>query len=69
MTPLEALHAYTTLGAYAGAEEAIKGSLEVGKLADIAILDRDLFRLPAEEIREIQVVTTIVGGAVAYRRD
>ncbi|MDP6705853.1 MAG: amidohydrolase [Alphaproteobacteria bacterium] len=68
VTPLEALRAYTVLGAFAGREEAVKGTLELGKLADIVVLDRDLFEIPKEEIREIRVETTIVGGRVRYRR-
>jgi hypothetical protein len=65
----EALRAYTTLGAFAGREEHVKGSLEPGKLADVAVLDRDLFAIPADEIRDVQVDMTIVGGIVRYQRD
>ncbi|MEO1192862.1 MAG: amidohydrolase [Pseudomonadota bacterium] len=66
ITPAEALNAYTLLGAYSGREEADKGSLEVGKLADLAVLDRDYFTVPVEEIREIQVLQTIVGGKLVF---
>ena len=58
---LEALRAYTTLGAYSGREEGFKGSLEPGKLADIAILDRDFFECPENEIRDIKVNRTHSG--------
>ncbi len=68
ITPLEALRAYTTLGAYSGREESIKGSLEPGKLADIAVLDRDFFSIEPEAIRDIQVDMTFVGGEVRYTR-
>ena len=64
----EALRAYTTLGAFAGREENIKGSLEPGKLADVAVLDRNIFSIPADEIRDVQVDMTIVGGVVRYQR-
>jgi len=64
----EALRAYTIHGAYAGNEEAIKGTLEVGKLADIAVLDRDVFAAPADDLRETRTEMTIVGGAVKFRR-
>ena len=64
----EALRAYTTLGAFAGREEKIKGSLEPGKLADVAVLDRDFFTIPADEIRDVRVDMTIVGGVVRYQR-
>lgn len=65
----EALRAYTLLGAFSGREETIKGSLEIGKLADVAVLDRDLFTIRAVEIRDICVDATIVGGVIRYRRD
>jgi len=68
VTPTEALRAYTWLGAYSGREEADKGSLEIGKLADIAVLDRDYFSIPNEEIREVQVDMTVIGGRVVHRR-
>ena len=64
----EALRAYTTLGAFAGREEHIKGTLEPGKLADVAVLDRNFFTIPADEIRDVQVDMTIVGGVVRYQR-
>lgn len=68
VTVEEALRAYTLLGAYSGREEAIKGSLEIGKLADIAVLDRDILTIPPEEIRDLRVEMTMVGGAVMYER-
>ena len=68
ITVTEALHAYTTLGAYAGDEDHIKGSLGIGKLADIAVLDRDVFTVPEDDILETQTDLTLVGGAVKYRR-
>ncbi len=64
----EALRAYTTLGAFAGREENIKGSLEPGKLADVAVLDRDMFTIASDEVRDVQVDMTIVGGVVRYQR-
>jgi len=67
VTPLEALHAYTTLGAYSGREEGRKGSLEIGKLADLAVLDRDYFSIPPQEIREVQVTRTLLGGDTVWQ--
>ncbi|MEO0426944.1 MAG: amidohydrolase [Pseudomonadota bacterium] len=58
----EALAAYTTLGAYSGREEAIKGALKPGMLADVAVLDRDFFTIPSEEIREVRVTATVLAG-------
>jgi predicted amidohydrolase YtcJ len=69
VTATEALRAYTTLGAYAGREEHMKGSLEPGKLADVAVLDRDFFGIPADGIRDVRVDMTIVGGAIRFQRE
>ena len=69
VTPLEALRAYTTLGAWSGREEHLKGSLELGKLADVAVLDRDLLTIETDAIRDIKVQLTIVDGAVRYAAD
>ncbi len=62
----EALRAYTVLGAWAGREEHIKGSLKPGMLADMAILDRDIFTVETDAIRDTQVITTILDGRVVY---
>lgn len=66
VTVEEALRAYTVLGAYAGREEGRKGRLLPGYLADFAVLDRDLFTVPAPEIREIRVERTYVGGVERF---
>lgn len=68
ITVEQALIAYTKNAAYASFEEKIKGTLEVGKLADFVILDRDIFHIPAEQIRETKVLKTFVGGKMAYAR-
>jgi predicted amidohydrolase YtcJ len=66
MSREEALKSYTWNAAYAAKEEALKGSLAVGKLADITVLSKDLLTIPDDEIPTTRVVTTIVGGKVAY---
>ena len=63
----DAVKAFTLDGAYAGREEAIKGSLEVGKLADLVILDEDIFTCDVERIPHIKVARTMVHGRTAYR--
>lgn len=68
MTREEALRSYTINGAYAGFEEGIKGSLAPGKLADIAVLSKDILSCPEEEIRSAEVLYTIVGGRILYRK-
>lgn len=67
VTPLEALKAYTRLGAWSGFEEGDKGSLEIGKLADFVVLDRDLFAIDSQEIRDIRPTMTFVGGKLRYQ--
>ena len=68
MTREEALRSYTTWGAYAGFEEHLKGSIEAGKLADFVVIDRDFMACPAEEIKDIQVLQTILGGETVYQK-
>jgi predicted amidohydrolase YtcJ len=68
MTREEALRSYTVNGAYAGFEEEIKGSLAPGKLADIAVLSKDILSCPEEEIRSTEVLFTIVGGRILYKK-
>lgn len=62
----QALRAYTYEGAYASFEEDIKGTLKVGMLADMVLLDRDLTAIPVETIRDARVLRTIVGGEVVF---
>ena len=63
-----ALRAYTEGAAFAEFAEARKGRLAPGFLADLVILDRDLFAIPPETIRDARVTTTVVGGRVVYER-
>ena len=57
---------YTINNAYTTFEESIKGSLEIGKLADIAVLSNDFLTCPVDQIKEIQSDITIVGGKIVY---
>ncbi|MCI0488404.1 MAG: amidohydrolase [Blastocatellia bacterium] len=66
ITVEEAVRAYTSSCAYAEFAERDKGTLESGKLADIVILSKDIFRIPPEEIEKTEVVYTIAGGRVVY---
>lgn len=66
ITVEQALRAYTAEGAYASFEEDVKGTLKPGMLADFVLLDRDITRIPPEQIRETRVLTTVVGGRVVY---
>jgi predicted amidohydrolase YtcJ len=68
MTRVEALRSYTYNAAFAAFEEKIKGSLALGKLADITVLSKDILTIPEEEIPTTKVVYTIVGGKVMYQQ-
>jgi hypothetical protein len=64
----EALRAYTSHAAFSSFEENVKGTLAAGFLADFVVLDRDLFTTPPEEIRNVAVQMTVVGGQVVFER-
>ena len=68
MTREQALKSYTWNGAYAAKEESLKGSIAVGKLADITVLSKDIMTVAEDEIPSTTVVYTIVGGKVAFSR-
>ena len=68
MTRAQALKSYTWNGAYAAKEEALKGSLTPGKLADITVLSKDIMTIPEDEILTAKAVYTIVGGTVVYSK-
>lgn len=62
----EAIKIYTLGSAYASFEENVKGSIEVGKLADFVVLSNDPTRVSPDTIRAIDVEKTIVGGEIVY---
>ena len=68
LTRQQAIRLYTINNAYLHHEEAEKGSLEVGKLADLIVVDRDILTCPVAELRDTKVEITVVGGKVVYRR-
>ena len=67
MPRAEALRAITLNAAYTLRQEALTGSLEVGKLADMIVLDRNFFTIPAEDIANVKVLQTVVGGKIVYQ--
>ncbi len=68
LTVEEAVRGFTLGPAYASGEEALKGSVAPGKLADLVVLDRDIFGLPPAAIIEARVDHTILGGRIVYSR-
>jgi predicted amidohydrolase YtcJ len=68
MTREQALRSYTLDAAYGAFEESIKGSIERGKLADFTILSKDIMTIPESELLSTEVVMTILGGKILYKR-
>jgi predicted amidohydrolase YtcJ len=66
ITREEALKMYTINNAYATFEESVKGSIEPGKLTDLAILTEDFLTCPVDKIKDIESVATILGGKIVY---
>ena len=64
----EAVHAYTLGSAHASGEEHAKGSLEPGKLADMAVLSADIFAIDPVQIEQAKVNMTIFDGRVVHER-
>jgi len=61
-----AIAAYTTNGAFLSFEEKNRGTIEAGKAADIIVLDRNLFKIPAQQIHEAKVVLTLLEGKAVF---
>ncbi|MDG6347309.1 amidohydrolase [Luteimonas sp. 8-5] len=64
----DAVRAYPAGSAYAEGQEAVKGTLEPGKLADLMVLSQDIFAIDPATIDKVRVDTTILGGRVVYQR-
>lgn len=62
----EAIRFYTEASAYASGDEDRKGKIKKGYLADMTVLDRDIYAVPVEEIKDIKVAMTVVGGQITY---
>jgi predicted amidohydrolase YtcJ len=63
----DTIRAYTLGAAFAGRREKTEGSLEPGKVADLILLDQDLFKIEPSEIGKTEVLLTIVGGRIVYQ--
>ena len=67
LSRLEALKMFTIWPAIASFEEDIKGTIEVGKLADFSVFDQDIMHIPELKILESKNILTVVGGRVVYQ--
>jgi predicted amidohydrolase YtcJ len=68
LTMWESIYYYTHGSAYAEHLENVKGALAVGRLADLVVLDHDLFTIPADQILQTKADYTVVGGRVVWDR-
>lgn len=68
ITLMEAIQCATLNGAYASFEEDVKGSIEVGKLADLIVLNEDITAIPCQKLNEIKVMATYIDGELVYHR-
>ena len=69
MSRLDAVKLHTTYGAYVSKDEDSIGSLEVGKRANFVVLSNDVFSVPEDEIKTIQVMKTYIDGDLQYNID
>ncbi|HEU4521438.1 MAG TPA: amidohydrolase family protein, partial [Thermoanaerobaculia bacterium] len=69
LTLAEAIRGFTKDAAFAAFEETSRGTIEPGKLADLTIVEGDLFAVPASELDDVRVLYTVVGGEVVYRAE
>jgi predicted amidohydrolase YtcJ len=69
LTVAEAVEGYTMGAAYAGRREKTEGSIEAGKVADMIIVDRNIFEIDPHQIGETKVITTIAGGKIVYEAE
>jgi len=67
LTVDEAVEIFTINGAYASFEENIKGTLEVGKLADMVVLSNDIFEIEKDKIKDVTADMTIINGKIVYK--
>jgi predicted amidohydrolase YtcJ len=65
---MDAIRMYTINGAYVSCEEDIKGSIEIGKLADMVVLSENIMETPIDRIKEVKTDITMIDGVIKYRR-
>jgi predicted amidohydrolase YtcJ len=67
LTMVEAVHAFTTGAAVTSGQEATQGSITPGKLADLTLFGRDIFTIPPDELLDVTIAGTVVGGEFKHR--
>jgi predicted amidohydrolase YtcJ len=65
----QAIEVFTLNSAFQLKQEQVSGSIEVGKFADLIVLDRNLFKIPVDEVSETRVLLTMVGGEIVHQTD
>jgi predicted amidohydrolase YtcJ len=68
ITVTEALKMWTIWAAKSMGEEDVKGAIEQGKYADMTVLSDDIFKMPKEDLKNVKILKTIVGGKVVYEK-
>jgi hypothetical protein len=63
----ETIHAFTTAAAITSGQEATQGNITPGKLADFTIFSRDIFTIPPDELLDVEISGTVVGGQFKHR--
>jgi len=66
ISPKEAIMMYTYYGAYMCSQESIKGSIQIGKLGDLSILNKNPLEVPSEQIKDIKNLMTIINGKIVW---
>ena len=69
MTREQALRSYTIDAAFGAFEEKVKGSIQSGKLADFTVFSKDIMKVPADQLLSTEVMMTIVGGKVVFKKN
>jgi hypothetical protein len=68
VTREQALKMFTLWAAYAAFEEKLRGSIEVGKLADLTVLSADIMKIPESDILKTRCVMTVINGEIVFQQ-